>query len=262
MAFPLCKLCQIQVADKLNSHIVPKFMSKNVFDIKGHKKTTFYLKKDRKPQPKQDTPKEDHILCSNCEKRFEVLETYFSTRISALHEFKAFPDRFFYMKYDGIGIIECKDFNPTMFKFFIYSIIWRMSISKEFQSLKLQDDIEENIRVFLDKHLKKKQGDLLDSLDDVSYLPEYEICMFKCVDKDSEGNMLSASNHDEKLYTFMLAQFCLFLSTDGSGLLKQTLRFSNKQNKNVLIGALSKQEWKSVFTILLMKSVKHMGLNE
>ena len=36
----------------------------------------------------QDTPKEDFILCKTCEKRIEILETYFARVIEEIHNYK------------------------------------------------------------------------------------------------------------------------------------------------------------------------------
>lgn len=74
---PTCKLCKNNSADKDNSHIIPKFMSKRLFDgIKP--RYSVAIGKNGKQQKLQDTPKESKILCTSCEARLEKLETYFA----------------------------------------------------------------------------------------------------------------------------------------------------------------------------------------
>lgn len=72
-----CRLCKDRVADKSNSHLIPKFMCKRLFEDTKPRHTVS-LSKNGIQTKIQDVPKENYILCSFCEKRFEKLETYFS----------------------------------------------------------------------------------------------------------------------------------------------------------------------------------------
>jgi hypothetical protein len=68
-----CTLCKINIANKKNSHIIPKFLCKGLFTT--HSRHTLVINRNGKTQKRQDTPKESYIFCVVCEKRMEVLET-------------------------------------------------------------------------------------------------------------------------------------------------------------------------------------------
>ena len=74
----LCLLCQTNLATKTNSHIYPKFLSTNFLGAKGKPCKGFDLISEKilneKPKVIQDSPKENYILCEECEAYFGILE--------------------------------------------------------------------------------------------------------------------------------------------------------------------------------------------
>src|SRR5690606_9376272 len=89
---PLCKLCLNNEADKRNSHIIPKFMGKRLFESKP--KHGIQIDIRGKQSKIQDIPKEHYIFCSKCEKRFSRLEHYFSLKINSIHNHSNEKNRF------------------------------------------------------------------------------------------------------------------------------------------------------------------------
>ena len=122
----ICKLCLSKKADKKNSHIIPKFLGKRLFDHFPNRHTLMVCRGTDKIVKWQDIPKEDFILCGPCENRFELLETYFSKRLNDLFAFEEFPQRFQLLKIYNQEFIKTK-FKPELFILFIYSMIWRAS---------------------------------------------------------------------------------------------------------------------------------------
>src|SRR5688572_12661282 len=113
-----CKLCKTNVADKMNSHIIPKFMCQRLFEdaIPRH---SIEINSKGKSKKIQDSPKENNILCTSCEKRIEILETYFSKKIIDIHNFSNVKDRIDLETISDQKYLICKNIKPTIFKLFI-----------------------------------------------------------------------------------------------------------------------------------------------
>ena len=118
---PNCNLCLIKEADKPNSHIIPKFLSKRLFESSTPRHS---IEIDRKGRNRkiQDTPKENFILCKSCEKRFEILETLYSKKINSINNYINLKDKFQITEFGNNKILKCLNINPTGFKLFIYSL--------------------------------------------------------------------------------------------------------------------------------------------
>lgn len=76
---PNCNLCLNREADQKNSHIIPKFLSKRLFESTKPRHSIEVSEKGRTTKI-QDIPKEDFLLCKFCEKRLGHLETYMAKR--------------------------------------------------------------------------------------------------------------------------------------------------------------------------------------
>ena len=160
----ICKLCKINPADKNNSHIIPKFMCKRLFD-NTHPRHSLAIGKNGKKQKLQDTPKENKIFCSNCELRIEKLETYFAKFFTEINNLGSARRQYTIEKLNDHEILLCKDLNPNIFKLFIFSLIWRCSISNllDFENFKMDPAIEEELRMFLNSNLKSTHSELMQS---------------------------------------------------------------------------------------------------
>src|SRR3989344_2220131 len=93
MTVPMCNLCKSKLADKKNSHIIPKFLCTGLFESTTPRYSVM-ISKNGKSRKIQDTPKENHILCTTCEKRIEILETHFARVILGIHNFTETPNDF------------------------------------------------------------------------------------------------------------------------------------------------------------------------
>lgn len=77
----ICKLCLEKEADQANSHIIPKFLGKNLF-VEIKPRHSLLYSSDGNLRKVQDTPKEDNIFCENCEKGFSLYETCCSIHLA------------------------------------------------------------------------------------------------------------------------------------------------------------------------------------
>lgn len=253
-----CRLCNIQVADKKNSHIVSKFLGKELFiSDMGHHAEQIY--KNGKSRKVYSIPKEDSILCSTCEKRFEILETYFARFFNKLRNHQNFPEDFLLQKLGVQDFISCKKLNPTLFKLFIYSLIWRLSISKHQtnENFKLPNKIEEELRKFLNQNLSTEQKILLESVEMITEFPSYDLCMIKPENKtDNFKGMYSAFQMSKSAYLLVLVDFILFFYVDSSIdiVLK---KFSNGQNKNVIIPISDDDRWFDLNKLIVSKMLNN-----
>ncbi|WP_395047003.1 hypothetical protein [Flavobacterium sp.] len=253
-----CKLSKAEVADKKNSHIVSKFFGKELFisDIGNHAEQIHKSGKSRKIY---SIPKEDFILCSNCEKKFEVLETYFAIFFNKLRDYLNFPEDFSFQKLGSQDFISCKKLNPTLFKLFIYSLIWRLSISKHQtnENFILPNKIEEELREFLNQNLSVEQQILLKSVEMVKEFPSYDLCIIKPENKtDNFKGMYSAFQMSESAYLLVLVDFILFFYIDDSTdiVLK---KFSNGQNENVIIPISDDERWFDLNKLIVSKMLNN-----
>jgi hypothetical protein len=134
-----CLLCTVNYAEKSNSHIIPKFLVKDIF----LSKTTSaqvpggYLMRDKngniyKSKSQQDSPKEDYILCDGCEKYLGYLEDYVARHFFRNRYEHSNEHLFQIKKLNDVQIAQYKLVNPILIQLFILSIFWRGSISSMF----------------------------------------------------------------------------------------------------------------------------------
>lgn len=166
----LCLLCKTNPATKTKSHIYPKFLSTNFLGTKGSPRKGYDLGSDKildkKPRVIQDSPKEDYILCEECEAYFSVLEGIASDTFTKWQQRVASGEFSLNKIIDGFQILECNSAHKPTIHLLIYSIFWRVSISQDvfFESVKIADDFEESIRQILMLYRHNSRTDYLAAL--------------------------------------------------------------------------------------------------
>ncbi len=250
---PICRLCKVSVADKKNSHIVPRFLTKSLFPENIHK--TLAIKGDGSSKEPQDTPKEDHLLCTACERRFEILETMYAPIIRQIHDYKVQSEKFEHIVEGQKEYLKSKIINPVSFRLFIYSIIWRLSVCSnfEFECMKLNAKIEESLRGFLDQNLQDTKKSLVEHLPSIATYPDYHLCLIKPkIKTNPPGGVLSAYS-EKQTHLIMLVDFALFFITDDKSIIPALAEFSNKGSRSVLIGLGDNEEWIKLNRLLVHK---------
>lgn len=204
----------------------------------------------------QDTPKENNILCTNCEKKMEVIETYFSKKIIEIHNYSNVKEKIDLKTIADQKYLICKEINPTIFKFFIYSLVWRSSISKlhEFNRYSIDKNVEEELRAFLNDNLKITQKELFENVERQTAYPSYHICVIKPLHKTKESRgIFTAFNSGENAHLLMLVDFAIYFFSDESSI-DLTLKFySNKQNEKVVIAMGEIEKWSELNKLILQK---------
>jgi hypothetical protein len=255
----ICNLCKQSVADKVNSHIIPKFMCKGLFeDTKP--RHSIAINNKGKSRNIQDTPKENNILCSNCEKRIEIIETYFARKIIDIHNYKNLKNNFEVKKISNQEYLCCETINPKAFKLFIYTIIWRTSISSlnEFMKFKIEENIEEEIRIFLNSNLKNTHKELLENFDKIELTPKYDFCIFKPIVKSNQSRgIFTTYNTSENSHILLIVDFAIYFFTSEKNIDNTFKYFSNSQNEKVLIPLAEIEKWNELNKIIVHQMLEN-----
>ena len=154
----ICKLCGEEKTLCKQSHIIPNFMYKDLFDKKNqiHKIQSQKGKLEQRGVC-QTGEFESSILCLNCDNRIlGKLERYASLILYDGNP-KVIENR---KDPDGTKYTYCAELDYTQFKLFLLSILWRSSISSRpiFQEVNLGPH-EKNIRRML---LENDPGDQME----------------------------------------------------------------------------------------------------
>ena len=239
---PKCTLCKVNPADKNNSHIIPKFMSKRLFD-NTNPRHSLAIDKNGKQQRLQDTPKENKILCSNCELRIEKLETYFAKFFTEINNLGSARRQYSIEIQNDNEILHCKDLDPNIFKLFIFSLVWRCSISNlsDFENFKLDLLIEEELRMFLNSNLKTSHSELMQSIVEVQIVPHYHFCITK--PKNKTRGIFTAFNFAPESFTIFTVDYAIFFYTNDNPYVPVHKNFSNRENEPVRIILGDDKNW-------------------
>ena len=246
----ICLLCQANLATKTNSHIYPKFLSTNFLGAKGTPRKGFDLSSekilDSKPKVIQDSPKEDYILCEECEAYFSVLEGIAS---DTFINWQAHVDKGEYsLKHIiyGLDIVECNTADKRTIHLFIYSIFWRVSISgiDLFENIKIAQDFEDELRTTLMSYRQSKRADYLNVLNAITNFKIFPTSIMTAESFiDETANMLFAPfSYDP--YCLVVDRFSLMLFRTPDEIKIDFIRaFSNLKIDDCRLMIFSEQLW-------------------
>ena len=255
---PNCKLCLKREADKPNSHIIPKFLAKRLFEST---KPRYSIQIDRKGRNRkiQDTPKENFILCKDCEKRLEYMETLISKEIFSINKYNNQKDRFKLVEYGNNKILECLNINPIAFKIFVFSLVWRASITSlpEFESFKLDDKTESDLRKLLNERLKNSHTQLVASLSESIDFPNYDYCVFKpLVQNEFSRGVFTSYKMDKFQFGIFTVDFIIFFFSNSKDMDPAYNLVSNYQNEKLLITLTGTDDWNYLNELVIRKMLK------
>lgn len=219
-----CALCRKEVADKTGSHMVPHFLIARTFSFDGSTDREKVVvesdnlatgEKDRffGHQVYDDTVNEllgrsftdeeieveakkrnaltrDYVFCSDCEKRFGVIESYYS------------------------DILEGKisDYPPQIPYLFWLSVAWRMSIGG--MGFKMEAGHEEKLRRILDRCLSLEKNSIVT---DKSKLGYCAYTLHRAVDTKDERLGILAIHSPTKPYFALIGNMLFnFFVTSGA----------------------------------------------
>lgn len=249
----LCLLCQAKLAAKTNSHIYPKFLSTNFLGTKGTPRKGYELSSDKildkKSKVIQDTPKEDYILCEECEAYFSVLEGIASDTFIKWQDKVANGEYSLNNIIDGLDIVECNTANKKTIHLFNYSLFWRVSISSIdlFKNVKISQDFENELRTILLTYKQTKQKDYLDAL---SARPNFKIFPTSIITAksfiDETANVLFVPlSYDP--YCIVVDRFSFMLFKTANDIKQDFIKaFSNIKIDDCRMMVFSEQLWHEI----------------
>ncbi|MFT7436228.1 MAG: hypothetical protein ACI8UX_002028 [Psychromonas sp.] len=132
----------------------------------------------------QDTTKEDHLFSSNCEKRMEILESFFSKQLKEILGYKDHGEKFKTQSLAGQECLIPKELKASCYHLFFYLQSWRVSISssRNYINYKLPEKTENDLREFLNHNLRLRHKDLILHLTTIPSCPNIVNCLL-CLKK-------------------------------------------------------------------------------
>jgi hypothetical protein len=245
-----CLLCQANPATKANSHIYPKFLSTIFLGPKGRPRKGFGLSSDeildKKPRIIQDSPKEDYILCEECEAYFSILE---GIARDTFINWQAWVDKGEYSLTpinEDLDIVECISADKKTILLFIYSIFWRASISSVqlFENVKIVQDFEEELRTTLLSYRRITKTDYLSAL---NASPSFKVFPTSIITarsfSDETPNMLFAPFSLDP-YCLVVDRFSFMLYRSANEIKEDFIKdFSNLKIDDCRMMIFSEQLW-------------------
>jgi hypothetical protein len=264
----ICLLCRTNSATQKRSHILPKFLSKNLF---GHKtvKRGFEISSThtlgKSPKIVQDSPKEDYILCPDCEMYFSILESI--SRDTFINwKSKISSDNFTQKTLSSfLSIVYYASENKAAIRLFIYSIYWRTSISSHplFQNINLVKDIEEELRQSLISYKATKQSDFLTNANSTNLIKLFPIAIITADSFKSETSNVLFVPFFNNVYRLIVDKFSFLLFKNLNEIPVDFFKSnSNFEINDCRIIVLSEKLWlntilKPVFDLIAEEVVKN-----
>lgn len=254
----MCLLCEEKESIQKKSHIIPKFLGKGLYFDTSPKHGISFERTGRVSKI-QEIEREDFILCPECEKGFSVLETYCALRLERYNEIR-FADNFNHVKRGEFEFFECKNLDIKVFNLFIYTIVWRLSISQRFsfENFKLKQTDEIKIRDILKQYIKINESELFKGLASLKELPKHSHVIIRPNKKLRPPNaMLSAASRTDWLHELHLVDYIVFYLTDKDKLVDGFKEINNNNLEDLVkIGLVTPERWKSYNYDLINKIFK------
>lgn len=253
----ICLLCKTNKSTQKNSHIIPKFFGCGLF-YDTNPRHSIKLNKTGKTEKVQDILKEDYLLCPECEKGFSIFETYCSFRMDRFNDLRYFS-KFNRFKHGEFEYFECKDLDIRIFNLFIYSIVWRISVSNNyaFQNFKLHTNEEEKVRLILRNFITQNQTELVEKLYEFKIIPGHSHLIIRPNKKlRPPRSMMSAASMDEQIHKIHLVDYLIFYITDKEKLVEGFKEIDNNNLDNrVKVGLTSPERWESYNLNLINETI-------
>jgi len=195
-----------------------------------------------KQRPQQDTPKENYILCSECESRLGEFERKLANEF--YHKFKKPEyDKDFSRIFIPNGILKAsnKNVDYTNFKLATYGIFFKVAIS--------------SLTYFRDSRITKEQLETLRQLlnnerafEDISI-----VLLTSESDQEFTKNYIYAHSYDDHLAHFVWANDYIFFIDFGTtvDLIKHFDEIEMKNDRVFKIGVLPNQAWDNLRKTLM-----------
>lgn len=257
-ASDICLLCEKNNSNQKNSHIIPKSFGNGLY-YGINPRHSLAINKSGKKSKVQDIPKEDYLFCEKCEKGFSIFETYCILRLKRYDELR-YASNFNRFQQGEFEYFKCKDLDIRIFNLFIYSIVWKLSVSESyaFGGFKLQKTEEDKLKVILKEFISLTQSELLDKLHKLKTLPPHSHVIVRPHKKlRPPRGMLSAASLVEWMHELHLVDFIIFYITDREKLVEEFKQIDNNNLENpVKVGLTTPERWEAYNLDLIRKAIK------
>lgn len=247
-----CLLCRVNAANKTNSHILPRFISTGFLGAKGGPRRGFKLNGKNelslKPKIVQDSPKENYILCDECEAYFSLLETasapslkFWQAKI-ANGQFELVVIKSF------LKIVRFSAPNPSIMRLLVYSMFWRATISslEIFEDYQLDPALAESLRSTLLEFKALTIADLDINLKEKKIVLHPYSMMTAESFKDETANVLAAINYANPA-SLNVDKFGFLLFVDQKDITQQFMAdFSNLKETDCQMMVVNEELWYDV----------------
>jgi len=253
-----CLICNERNATKQNSHIIPKFFGKGIF-FGTKPRYGLVLTKKVNTNKIQDIIKENYLFCPECEKGISVLETYCALRLDRFNDLRYY-NSFNIFKRKEFEFFECKNIDKKIFNLFIYSIIWRVSISCHYlySKFKLIESDEEKLRILLKIYLETTQEKLANKLVDLKELPSHSHVIIRPRKRlRPPSSMLSAASLNDSIHQLHLVDYLIIYITNPTKLVEVLKEIDNNNLENLVrVGLTDPKLWEKFNFDLINKILK------
>lgn len=247
-----CLLCRVNSAGKANSHILPRFISTGFLGGKGTPRKGYLLNGENeltaKPKSVQDSPKEDYILCDECEAYFSLLETASAPSFKLWQAKVAKGDLKIIPIHSYLKLVQLDSPDPIIMRLLIYSMFWRADISslEIFENYHLDPDLGESLRSNLLEFKSLTNSDLQESIK----IKQITIHTYATVTaeafKDETMNVLAALNSGNPA-SLHVDKFGYFIFKTEKDIASNFMaNFSNVKASDNQIMVLNEQLWYDV----------------
>ncbi len=273
----LCKICNINEANQTGAHVFPAWMIASTFDKKGRNRDyevihAFHPLDNELPyfgrslQPdkieesigRELTEEEaesqknflvvDNLWCRKCENKFKIVEDYFLDNVDrAIIDFAN----------QGEGNIKTLTASPLLIRLFIYSLIYRASITN-LMGFSLNAKTEEKLKSFINKYVQDNLIDTIAFIESNTEKKELTNYPVRCIKIETEKGNTFVHIHKkyDKPYCFIINNYILqFYQKEShtrstpysfwgiTDLLNQIHYFPNYNESAFRIGIINLEHW-------------------
>lgn len=232
----ICKLCLNREATQKNSHIFPRFMGVTMLITEKGLRKGYRISSHEgiNHNPFQDTPKDDFILCPECEtfiaRKYEtpIAKEFYYNRDNPKHFFNVF-----HIPYHSYRVYYKIDYQR--FVKFLYSIIFRASISNldYFANFHLSEEIENKLRRIL--------------IDEIPFEDFPIIIIYTPNNPMPSGNFIGAISSLINVHLLGVNEYMIFLDLSNENYLEKFFsHYSISEYKLVRILTVSYEHWNSI----------------
>ena len=263
-----CLLCSQNKATKENSHIIPKFIGKTLLGLTGPKQGYILdTNKGHLPAEKtQDIAKENYILCPSCENYFSIIETYIAERLHKRLWTERQAAQFPYSESEGgVGWKSCAQIDSIIFRLFIYSILFRCSISSTrlHSDFKLNNEEESLLKDDLKLFISKTHKEFIEKVNDGNYkVSIYPFVIYTAsVFQSPASNTIYTSSYNKNPYVLHLNEYVLLFSFSNNDMIKRFDFLVNNDDTPIKIGFFTEEYWREENKQFFDKTLEIMKRN-